>query len=332
LIVSVFFSSGVMKMKNENIDRNLEDYVNELAVEYYHAKKNKDKPAELRFSSELIRCITKNKDSSPYKKTISKISRYGLLQEKDDIITDALFKSMVKYKPVLTYENGETKEYPFFPYYMSILKYCCIEKCKKDKELYNSISLDYDPSENETGEHNTEAFAELADEDADTIKKLETKNTKEVVRKRLPSVVLSFYIHNKGRSASDIKLSYFRIFVTNDIMDCIIDSNDTAYFNKTEAYECTDKEFVRYISFLKYFSLDELKKLRDAENRKKKSDLFPDEKKDRDMPVSIPCEGRVIAEYRYKANFDEIRTSNPNIQDHKKSYRKALQILFSDLR
>ena len=319
---------------NENTDRYLEDYVNTLAVEYYQARKNKNKLAELRASSELMRCITKNMDSSPYKKTISKISRYGLLQEKDDIVNETLFMSITKYKPVLTDENGKNKEYLFFPYYMNALEMCCKEKCrkKKSKESHEVISIDYDPSENETGEHNTEFFSEPADEKAHTIKELETKYSKEAFRKRLPSVVLSFYIHNKGRSASELKLSYFRIFVTNDIIECIIESNNTDYFNKTEAYECTDKEFVRYISFLKYLSLDELKNLRDLENIKKKSDLFPDEKKGCDIPVKIPCEGKVIAEYRYKAKIDLRRITDQNILDYKNKYKKALKIIFSDLR
>ena len=321
-------------MTNENTDRYLEDYVNELAVEYYYAKKKNDKPAELRASSEMMRCITKpcvKKDmvSSPYKKTISKIIRYGLLTEKDDIINEALFMSMTKYKPVHTDENGENKEYMFFPYYMKALAMCCNEKLrkKKDKECYESISLDYDPSENETGEHNTYVFIELDDKKANIEENIKTNERCYEIAVKFTAVITKFYEHNNTGVYAKIRLSYFRIFYTEHLI-VLISKGFIKSLNKTEAYECSDQELVRFVSFSDYKSLDDLVYLK----FKKISDIFPEDKKSSDNPVKVPCENRVIADYRSASKLDASRTSDSNVSQQRKHYKKALAVLFEDLK
>lgn len=317
---------------NKNTDRYLEDYVNTLAVEYYQARKNKNKLSELKASTELMRCITKNTDSSPYKKTISKINRYGLLQEKEDIVNEALFMSMTKYKPVLTDENGETKEYPFFPYYMKALVFCCNEKLRKnkDKACHESISLDYDPSENETGEHNTEVFAKLADEKADLEESCKSNERKQEILVRIPTVITKFFEHNGTGEYARKRLSYFRIFYTERLLVVISELGCTSGLNKSETYECSDQELVRFVSFSDYISLDDLICLK----FKKRSEVLPDCNDDNPV-LEIKSElskiqDDVIVEYRYKAKFDQSRKKVQNISEQRKYFRKYLKKIFSN--
>ena len=166
----------------------------------------------------------------------------------------------------------------------------------------------------------------------DVADNIEKKFNNEEVRRRLPYVVIKFYSHNKGKAASEVRLSYFRIFITENIIEFIIDSGNIDGFNSNEAYDCTDKEFVRFITVLDYVSLKKLTELTKPNQFKKMSDIFPEDKKSYDIPVKVPCENRVIAEYRYVSKQDTIRTSDSNVSQQRKHYKEALAILFEDLK
>jgi hypothetical protein len=88
--------------------------------------------------------------------------------------------------------------------------------------------------------------------------------------------------------------------------------------NKAEAYECSDGELVRFVSFSEYANIDDILKIR----FKKYSDIMDDYNEDK--RISVPFENVVICKYRYKAGLDAKEVSSANISIQKENYKKFI--------
>ncbi len=97
----------------------------------------------------------------------------------------------------------------------------------------------------------------------------------------------------------------------------IKESQHTRYFNKSEAYESTDKEFVRFIADTSYEKLDDIlsMKYRNFSQVLEKYDY-------EDKEIDVPCDARIISEYFYKSGKSEQRTSASNISQFRKKYEE----------
>ena len=276
---------------------NKKDEINALAEDYYNAKVVKSND-EKRLYKELLFLVYI---------AFSKI----IFEDKTD---PEIYDKAIDYS-IDTFDPHHGKSFTSYLYMNT--KYKGLDIIKKNKRIIQ--------------DSDGKSIENLPDEE-DVSDNFEKEFKIEEVRKRLPYVVIKFYSHNKGKSASEVRLSYFRIFVTENIMEIIIESNNIDGFNNDEAYECTDKEFVRFITVLDYLSLQDLKDLNKPNQFKKISDIFPEDKKSSDNPVKVPCENRVIAEYRYASKLDASRTSDSNVSQQRKHYKKALAVLFEDLK
>lgn len=315
-------------MNDNQYDRSNEERINELAKDYYYARIENNKAAANRASSEIFTLLMK-KGSGPFNKTYAKIDSYSLIGNDPqsvifELTTEALSYSFLKYKYEVSDKDGNLVRYPFFAYYMKMLTLICKEYIRKknNKEHFEDYSVDTDPLEDDSM-----PVHQIADEKEDLAETSEKNELRRAVRIRLPSVVLGFYSHNKGKSASEIRLSYFRIFASESIIESILESSDTEYFNKTEAYDCTDKDFVRYISYSDYCCLDDIINIR----FKKLSEVLSDFNGE-DEQLYVPCENRVISEYRFVSKLDQTRKTIQAVFDQRSHYKKALAVLLNDMK
>ncbi len=277
---------------------NKKDEINALAIDYYNAKQAKSND-EKRLYKELLFLVYI---------AFSKI----IFEDKTD---PEIYEKAIDYS-IDTFNPHRGKSFTSYLFMNTNYKYLDANKNNK-KFIQNDDGI---------------FIIENLPDEEDVTDNIEKKFNIEEVRKRLPYVVIKFYSHNKGKSASEVRLSYFRIFVTENIIEIIIESDNIDGFNHDEAYECTDKEFVRFITVLDYLSFKDLKVLNKPNQFKKMSDIFPEDKKSYDIPVKVPCENRVIAEYRYASKLDTIRTSDSNVSQQRKHYKEALAVLFEDLK
>lgn len=326
-----------MSEKEYKIEKE-EKQINELAIDYYYARIDGNKSKTTRLFNDIYRLIYA-KGTSPYKKAFKKIYEKNLIEDFDSIVADALLDALPKYEYMKTDGDLQENKYLFFPMFMKWLNFKCLDRIDEKKRWgeYGYIEIgkgsDDKPLPNNGPKENIIPIDSLDDIEKNVeassyeelIEKTERNLSRITVRERLPFVVLSFYEHNKGKSASEKRLSYFKIFVTETMIDIITESRNIDHFNKNEAYECSDRDYVRFISYSKYENLEDLLRLK----FKRFSDVIEDYSGE-DRVLEVPCENKVIIEYRFKNGLDEERTSEPNVTQQKNKYKKQLALLFND--
>lgn len=270
-----------------------EDEINEYAHKYWKAKKSDDK-SEIDYYKIILYSICIS-SSILNKKLKSKLAGFEIYDnDADDEIAD-YFDYQLKY---FNYEKNDN----FVAYMMTWLSKYESKKIKKEKER------------NEKQDENQGVDNPFINE----MKRAE-------IRSRLPMLILNFYKHNSAKKATKARYEYFRVFNTENIIDFIKDSSNTRYFNESEAYESTDKDFVRFIAFTPYKKLGDII----AAEFKMFSDVL--EHYDfKDKQIYIPCDSKIISEYFYKSLKYENRPSDANISQFRKKYKEYFREIWTE--
>lgn len=276
--------------------------LNELAIEYYNAKKLNNAADEKRLRRELFLKINLALADMIY----SSQNNNTTIQAIDKGIEVA----------IRDYDPGKGKV--FTSYLYSQIQYKKKDETKRDDKCV------YSDDEND--------IIGNAPDRADISETIESDYIKYEVDMKLPTLITRFYEHNgKGVRAKN-RYSYYRIFYTEHIILLVASAKSTEGFNKTEAYECSDQELVRFVSYSDYTSLDDLVYLK----LKKRSEVLPgnsDDKLVMDLMEKKPhFQSDVIIEYRYVSKLDNKRVAEQTILSHKKKYKADFRALFGYLR
>ncbi|WP_024861863.1 hypothetical protein [Ruminococcus flavefaciens] len=322
-------------MINDEKNRNLsEDEINEIARKYSEAKKVGDKNLEKNYMVQLYNFLYA--PTVLHKKLCKQLNAsQDKLNHGDDELSDFFMEYVLKYD----FEKNKD----FVAYCCTYMDFYLKNKFKKQYKKINAKASQEKKtynSEEVTNEGNEKKWKKR-EEFGDDIKGFDTDNYEDtddsyanfeimyIVRTRLPSVIINFYKHNIGKAANEKRLSYYRIFFTEDIITLISESGHTKYFNKSETYECSDKNYVKFISYSKYDKLEDILSLR----YKKYSDVF-ENYSGNDKELKVPCEEKVISEYRFRSGLDKKKkpVSKEAVSQQKGFYKKQLSWIMSDIK
>lgn len=243
----------------------------------------------------------------------------------NDLFTDALFK----------YDH--TKGY-FYGFVISFFK----NSLRDEEKSKNTIRIKKDADGNIITDEKGKAVKEKTARNAtnydesgspildDIPDKINSDPDKEYEEKELIEMKIGdliakinlFLTHKNSKQANPTRRSYFKIFYTDRIIRLIRDFCRTDIFpNTAEAYECSDKDLVRFVSFSEYSKLDDILTLR----FKKFSDIMDDYKNDK--LICTPLENIVIRKYRVKSGLDEKEVSDANISIQRDFFNKFIEPL-----
>ncbi len=297
----------------------IEKKANQLAAEFCEAKKCGNTAQKNIAWAKLYRLLMGNDGSNPVNDILnSKINKY---KAHNSNLSDFIVDNIMKYDYdrnnnfcAFLYQNFEyyLKDYTKKEYVSRTNK----QTGEKEKEFRNITRYD------ENGEP-------VFDNIENLISNPETESAEKekaaAVRISLLSVITQFYSHNKGKSANSQRLSYFRIFFTENLIILIQDTNSLKGFNRTEAYSNSDQSFVRFISRSDYDKIEDLLTL----DFKFYSEIMKACEKE-DKQISLPCENIVIQQYRYQNGMDEKEVSLSNITQQRKKYAEALKEILQE--
>ena len=329
-------------MSKDNESKYIQDKrrIDEIAKRYYDAKQNGNKGEERSLLGQLYLLVLGKKsliddgdwriiDQSPLTRDLLgyllDVWSINDTTKAYDILHEFFLKYLIKYD----YKKDDS----FCAYANLYIEFYMLNDNKKIKrkiEITNEDKTDPENEEIEYSDPSEYGVGVIAnDGSGNTIKDtIDLKMEKEIeLKSKLSSVIINFYKHNIGKAANEKRLSYYRIFFTEDIITLISESGHTKHFNKAETYESTDGGYVRFISFSGYDKLDDLLSLR----YKKNSDVFENYSGE-DKELSVPCEADVIVEYRFRSGLDKKRVTRSAVSQQKSSYTEQLRQIMNDLR
>ena len=285
-------------MTDEAVYKISDEEITETAKKYYNARLAKDKSSQRHYFFELYKIAVTC--SSP----LSRKLRARVLQEEkfkndaDQLISEYFFEIIKYYAP---------EKNPNFSAFM--LKFINQYMMKKSMKLGTVFSLD----EMLGGDDDAIDESKLAKVGTD--EPFKDSESVMMMRTHLPTLITNFYKHLSTKSATKERYHYFRIFNTEYIAQMIYESGNTFYFNKTEAYESTDKGFVEYIASSDYQKLDDLIKIK----FRLMSDVIGDYTGSAEK-ISFPIDQRIVAEYWVRSGIGEKKPTVANVSDFKKKY------------
>lgn len=328
----------VIDMNNNN---DVENKVNELAKEYYFARLSGNKAVMDKcrnaiiskiydpnsFSNKIVKIRENYNDSSV---GFSRFAFHGY--DRGDAISDIteLFLNFI--------ENYDYSANPnFVASFTTAIKWDMNNKLSKDKKRNDSEKNDDKDAKklipraekisdivcDESGEHSL--FEKVADE-SENIENIDFDNSLEKIRIKLISVITLFYKRNKGKSASQVKYSYYRIFTTETVVKDIRENSNTGiydFMNKNEIMQTLDCDYIKFIAFT------DMEKLEDIISMaiKKYSDIISGAE---DKIIILDKEPRVIIAYRTAANLDEKQVTAANVSLMKKNYKQEIEDIFKE--
>ncbi len=151
------------------------------------------------------------------------------------------------------------------------------------------------------------------------------KNDDEIaeMRVKLISTYTLFYERKKGKAANETKHEYYRIFVTEALINDVREHNSLVTYNKQEIMQVTDGGFVRFVAFTKFEKAEDFITMK----IKRYSDIFENgEKKE----LKLDHEARVIIEYRFVNGFDKKRVSAAAVSQQLSSFKEDMRAILSE--
>lgn len=301
-------------MINDNRYSNMtNDEINEIAKKYSDAKNSGDKNAVKHYYTELFRITIENTElNNKLKSQIYMNTMKNKLKNDIDFIISGYAMKQIKYYHTEKNDNFSAYILKFFKQYLGKLAV----KELKNGDYAESIE---DMTTEEDGSINEKKLKEVGSN--------EFCNDEEralLIRQRIPTLITNFYKHTSKKEATKARYNYFRIFNTESIASLIYQSGNTRYFNKTEAYESTDKDYIKFISYSDYEKLDDLIFLK----FKRYTDIF-DNYPDAEKTIEkLPCEQKIVAEYLYKSGLGEKRPEVQSVSDFYNKYLKYCRGFF----
>lgn len=297
-------------LSNEKTIDISESEINEIARKYSEAKKNKSDSDEKNYKLQLYLIITTV--SVLYKKL------YSAFKEKKHLESDDSIKQTIEafcWKPLNDYDYEKNNN--FCAYMLTYANYYQLDALGAE---WNVSSLDKPISSPDDSESGKSLNDFIPDEESDIEEMTDINLRNKLMWIRISSLVIGFYEHFQDKEANPTKLSYFRIFVTETYIEYIKEPYDLKNINCAEAYASTDKQYVRFISFSEYERFEDILSLK----YKKYSDVIANYP-GKDKELKVPCQNRVIAEYRFYSGLDEKRVSDSAISLQRSSYKEKLK-------
>lgn len=284
-----------------------EDEINMIAKKYSDARKSNKKNEENYYMSELYK-ITIG-DSILNRKLRSIISAESKFKnDTDNYISDYFIENIKYYK----YEKNDN----FVSFMLMFIKQYLI---KNSQRMGKTISLE-DMTTDEDGNINYRKIEKIGKDETYRYEELAMQ-----IRAVLPTLITNFYKHLSTKSATKERYYYFRIFNTENIAALIYESGNTRFFNKKEAYESTDKDYIRFIADSDYEKLDDLINLR----FRRISEVLEDSSA-KNEKISFPVINKVIAEYWYKSGIGNSKPTVANVSDFRKKYSDYCRMILAD--
>lgn len=163
----------------------------------------------------------------------------------------------------------------------------------------------------ESGNKNEPIYEEKAYEGNDAIAEMRVK---------LISVYTLFFERKKGKSANETKHEYYRIFVTESLIQDIRENNSLGTYNSQEIMQVADGGFVRFVAFTDFTKAQDIITM----EIKKYSDIFENGE---ETELKLNHEARVIIEYRFVNGFDKKRVSAAAVSQQLGSFKEDLKDL-----
>lgn len=331
-----------IQKKISETERMETDEINELAEKYSIAAANGNKTEKKhcwgKLYTKVFGCEFGNGKSILYGKLNNLVKHFGYADalkknesnpaftKINDLFTDALFK----------YDHTKGS---FYGFVINSFKNSLLDEEKSKNTIRIKKDADGNIVTDEKGKavkektvrNNTKydenGNAVLDDIPDDEIYNPETNFAKkelvEYTFENLLAKINLFLSHKNSKQSNPTRRSYFRIFYTEKIINLINDYCTTDFISNTaEAYECSDKDFVRFVSFSDYKNIDDILMLR----FKKFSDIMDDFKEDK--LICTPFENIVVQKYRFRYGLDEKEVSSANITIQ----RKHFETFINDLR
>ncbi|WP_156036931.1 hypothetical protein [Ruminococcus sp. HUN007] len=324
-----------------NNNNDVEKTVNEFAKDYYYARKSGNKAVMDKCRNAIILKIYEPnafsnkivKIRENYNESSVSFSRFSFCgYDRNDAVSD-LTELFIKFIEKYDYDKNPN----FAAAFITAIKWDMNNKLSKDKERNNSEKTDDKEAKkripraekisdivcDESGEHSL--FEKVADE-SENIENLDLDNSLETMRIKLISVITLFYKRNKGKSASQVKYSYYRIFTTETVVKDIRENSNTGiydFMNKNEIMQTLDCDYIKFIAFT------DMEKLEDIISMaiKKYSDIINGAE---DKIIILDKEPRVIIAYRTAANLDEKQVTAANVSLMKKNYKQEIEDIFKE--
>lgn len=143
------------------------------------------------------------------------------------------------------------------------------------------------------------------------------------MRVKLISVYTLFFERKKGKAANQTKHEYYRIFVTESLIQDIRENNSLGTYNSQEIMQVADGGFVRFVAFTDFIKAEDIITM----EIKKYSDIFENGE---ETELKLNHEARVIIEYRFVNGFDKKRVSAAAVSQQLRSFKEDMKDLMME--
>lgn len=322
----------------------VQEKINNLAKEYFYAAKNNNPAQKMSKRNEILSILWENNDVS--RKLISKVEKFnkyfqylGIYENgeedekkhdynsdpKKDDIKSMIFEIFINEIDKYDYEKNNN----FTAWFINTVYYNVSNKVKKfqttkdaeiDKQTGKKIPRPIATLQNsikDEDDNEVDIYETMPDKD-DDYKKIDQEKNLNEVRNKLLTVCTLFYQRKKGKGANETKYSYYRIFLTESIVNDIRNEDKTDMYNGQEVMQIIDDSYVRFVAFT------DLKELKDIlfMRMKRYSEVLNNGD---DRVIKLNHEPRIIIEYRYVSGIDEKRVKEANVSQQYKAYLQDLE-------
>lgn len=173
---------------------------------------------------------------------------------------------------------------------------------------------------------NEQSLFDNMEDTSDYYSGIESRDVKEINtenRIKLLSIITLFNTR-KGRSANPVRLSYYRIFVTESITKDIRENNTTKIYefaNKNELMQAIDAGYLRFVAFTDMNVIEDIITMK----IKKYKDIIEN---GNDKEIALNREPQVIIAYREYAELDNKEVTTANVSRFIKLYKKEIESIF----
>lgn len=301
-----------------------QEEINAAVNDYLDSQNSGDKVRKIKTANFMYSKIY-DKNGLLYTSIYKNLHNYKVVkhnsEENDEMIKMILNDLLVDYKA----EANEN----FCAYINTYAKFKILDLIKSKYSHYkdetgNAVPLWRDVTYPKGGNDNQKtSFFDNLSSDENVEEKIELKAS---VRLTLIYLLINMNKHLKAKALNDIKISYYKIFFTEYMIQFISESKNMDYFNNAEIYENSDKAFVKFISYSEYKSVEDLLNIQ----FKKFSDVI-DDYKDKEKLIDVPCENEIITTYRFKNGLDEKKVANANVTLQRNAFKeKFIEIYKSE--
>lgn len=288
-----------------------QEFINELARKYFEAKNNKNSGQMKKIKDDIfLRIFSENKGN--IKTYLDLYCKRKLKNYTNNSFLD--FFSGFLYEKNYLDKYDYTINPNFTAQFIKDFKYYILNTLRKENDIHILNNNITDDDENEIN-----IFDNISDNE-NIEENLAEKEIKNEIRIKLISLCTRFFISKKGKSANKTRYEYYRIFTTNIIVCDIRDTSDCNIYNRQEAMQVIDGDYIRFMAFTDFSQLEDILTMK----IKKYSDIFENGSNEL---LKFDNEAKVIIEYRFQSGLDLKRVSAPAVSQQLNKFREDCEII-----